>query len=48
MVILIKSFCEPSCLVDEDVVILEQTIVIRIETFPHRIKVISQKNFVLF
>lgn len=38
--ILIKAFSELSCSVDADIVILQETIPIRIEMFPYRIKVI--------
>lgn len=39
-----NPFSEPSYLVDEGMLILEE---IRIETFHHRINLINQKNFVM-
>ena len=45
--ILIQPFSDPSCFIDEGIVILEETAPIRIEMFYHRIKVITQNNFVL-
>ena len=45
--ILIKPFSDPSCPMDGSIVILEETTPIRIEMFHHRIKVITQNNFVL-
>lgn len=47
--ILIKSFseCECSWLADRDTVILEETLLIWIGMFHHRIKIISQHNTVL-
>ncbi len=44
---LIKPVSDPSFPVDGGIVILEETTPVRIEMFHHRIKVITQNNFVL-
>uniref|UniRef100_A0A0E9PRG6 Uncharacterized protein n=1 Tax=Anguilla anguilla TaxID=7936 RepID=A0A0E9PRG6_ANGAN len=45
--ILIILFSDPSCPVDEGIFIMEEITPIRIEIFHHRIKLITQNNFVL-